>query len=151
MTALTIIRGLPGSGKSTLANQMAEESGAEPYSRASWTSHVETDMYWLRPDRTYDFNARLLSDAHDWCFTKVTKHLSEGYSVVVSNTFTTWREMERYVEYALTNGHELEVITMTEEYGSVHDVPESTMEKMRSRMESHNTIMEKVNGYRLGD
>jgi hypothetical protein len=123
---------------------MAEDALCDPCCPASWVMPHETDNYWLRPDGTYDFNPKLIGDAHDWCFGEVRGSLRLGYCAAVSNTFTTWREMERYVKLCKENGYELEVITMTNDYGNIHNVPEATLEKMRARFEPHEAIMAKV-------
>ena len=132
---LYLIRGVPGSGKTTLAKKVVE-----------WYDcicHLESDMYFERTGQ-YVFDREKLYAAHNWCQTTVQVLLNQGKRVVVSNTFTTYREMEPYVKYAKLNGIGVTLITMTKEYGSIHDVPEETMIKMRERFESHKDIREKI-------
>lgn len=133
---LYIIRGVPGTGKSTLAKKMM-----------GWHSnmcHKEADMYFERASGEYLFDRTKLGEAHNWCQTTTKNLLNLGVKIIVSNTFTTYREMAPYVEYAKLNGIGLTLITMTKEYGSIHGVPEETMIKMRERFESHNNIREKI-------
>lgn len=116
---ITLIRGLPGSGKSTLARKMVENGEAD--------AHFEADMYFK--DRP--FNLALLSDAHEWCQTWTKCDHDAGYHVVVSNTFTQLWEMEPYFDM----DPDARVIECTGDYGSIHDVPEEVLWKMRVRLE----------------
>ena len=100
-------------------------------------------MYFERSGE-YLFDCTKLGAAHNWCQSTTQTLLNQGNKVVVSNTFTTYREMGPYVKYAKQNGIGLTLITMTKEYGSIHSVPEETMIKMRERFESHNNIREKI-------
>lgn len=140
MSHLIIIRGVTGTGKSTLAKSYVKSFGY---------SHYETDMWFHRHDGQYVFNyANLFNNHHQNCFLTVCQCLSLGKTVVVSNTFTTYKEMEQYVRYAVNNGHTIQVLTLTDEFGSVHDVPEETMVKMRDRFESNQQIWDKINEYK---
>ena len=123
MTKLTLVRGLPGSGKSTYASRLVN----------SHTQHVEADMYFIDRDGNYAFNPSLLHAAHVWCLDRTTAFLIGGTSVIVTNTFTTMKEMQAYLDVARRFGLKLDVIEMRSQYGSIHGVPEATMEKMRKR------------------
>lgn len=125
MTTLTIVRGLPGSGKSTYAKQLLE---LDPRSR-----HLEADMYFIDRYGNYVFNPSHLREAHVWCLDSTASYLISGCSVIVSNTFTTMKEMQPYLDVARRHSVTLEVIEMRTQYGSIHGVPEATMEKMRNR------------------
>lgn len=132
---MILVRGLPGSGKSTVAKK--------------WllAAKLETDNYWYRPDGTYDFNPRLLSEAHQWCQNKTRMHVEDGYPVVVSNTFTRRWEMEPYMQIAKDNDYELVVLDLydagmsDEELAArcIHNVPVETIKNMRSRYERYET------------
>jgi predicted kinase len=119
---LYIIRGLPGSGKSTLAKQMG-------------ILHVEADQYFVQADGEYKFDANKLGQAHQYCWKWVDYFLSEGYDVVVSNTFTTRKEIKPYIDLAEKYNTEYKIIEATYNGKSVHNVPEKTVEKMRKRYE----------------
>lgn len=126
MNKLIVIRGLPGSGKSTLAKWMAMNS---------YTYHLEADMFFMKGDGTYDFQPALLGQAHEWCRTAAEAHLINGDNVIVSNTFTTRKEIMPYSEIAMRLGVEFTVITVEGDYGSVHAVPVDTLRRMKARWE----------------
>lgn len=124
---LYIVRGLPGSGKSTLAKKMVKDGAADV--------HYEADMFFMINGK-YQFNPAKLRYAHEWCFEAVRHALmTREQNVVVSNTFTQKWEAEKYITLAVMSGIDVEIITCTENYGSIHDVPEDAMVKMRDRFE----------------
>jgi predicted kinase len=128
MKTLILIRGLPGSGKSTLARAMREACAA--------TAHWETDMYFTE-DGEYRFDASKLSEAHEWCQEAVSECLGSYTfnTVIVSNTFTKWWEMEPYFEIAKHYGAQVLILECKNQYGSIHGVPQKTIDAMRSRWE----------------
>lgn len=119
MNTLYIVRGLPGSGKSTYAKTL----GVPVY---------EADMYFER-DGEYKFDPTKLHAAHQWCQRKVFKELLDMEDVAVSNTFTTLKEMQPYVDYAKTLGVKIVVIECTGNYGNVHGVPPEKLAQMKAR------------------
>ena len=143
MSKLTLIRGLPGSGKSTLARKIALETGA---------LHVEADMWINYSEKWRQESVKM---AHAICQEQANKALYygrdtvDGYQpappcglalyygrdVVVSNTFTQQWEMQPYLDMARKYGVQVEVITATGDYGSVHNVPAEAMQAMRERWE----------------
>lgn len=116
---LILIRGIPGSGKSTIAKEM---NGI----------HLEADMYFMR-DGDYQFDINRLREAHEWCQLTTKKRLGEGATVIVSNTFTTIKELRPYFEIASEFDIVPNVIVAQGEFGSVHNVPEETLAKMKAR------------------
>jgi predicted kinase len=100
MTTLTLVRGLPGSGKSTYARQLATLG----------TEHLEADMFFVDDDGNYTFNPSRLHAAHEWCLVATTAFFSRGTSVIVSNTFTTMKEMRPYLAVATRFNLEVDII-----------------------------------------
>lgn len=124
MAELVLIRGLCGAGKSTLAKTFV----------ANGYQHFEADMYFVN-DRTgkYKFDQSLIGNAHLWCQQHTKKELNEGNSVVVSNTFTTRKELKEYLNMAQHIGVPVRVIKVIGNFQNVHGVPEDVLQKMRDR------------------
>ena len=125
MSKLLLIRGLPGSGKSTIAKDYVLQ-GYQNY---------EADMYHIGLNGEYNWNPANLKKAHKWCKDQTEKELASGNNVVVSNTFTTQKEIQPYRELATKYDAKLEIIVATGDYDNVHNVPLQTVQKMRNRWE----------------
>lgn len=124
---LYLLRGLPGAGKTTLAETLLA---------ANLVQHIcEADNYFVGEDGVYRFDGAFLGKAHDLCFDLAERAILSGESVAVSNTFTTEREMEKYVDLAKERGIKLVSLVVENRHGkrSVHDVPETAMRRMRER------------------
>ena len=121
---LRLVRGLPGSGKSTRAQQLS----------ALGYVHVEADQFFM-VDGRYEFDTDKLGENHAKCKSLVDLLLQSGHDVVVANTFTTEAEVRPYRMIAKHNGAELEIESMENNYGSIHDVPEEAIARMRKRWE----------------
>ncbi|WP_117233895.1 ATP-binding protein [Vibrio maerlii] len=124
MGKLILIRGLPGSGKSTLAQKFVKNDGF---------THLEADMYFVNKNGEYCFDPQLLSAAHDWCQKQTVRALRNKQDVVVSNTFVQRWEIKPYAKLAKQFKVTLEVMECQGAYGSIHDVPEETIAKMKRR------------------
>jgi predicted kinase len=123
---LIIIRGLPGSGKTTLASVIATDNNFE---------HYEADMFFIDVNGKYKFDRSNIRQAHEWCQTSTKHALAEGKSVIVSNTFTTVKELKPYFQMAKTVGITPTVYICQNDWGSIHGVPEDTMIAMKSRFQ----------------
>jgi predicted kinase len=121
MSTLYIVRGLPGSGKST-------------YSKSLGCFHIEADMYFVY-DGKYEFDIGSISSAHKWCIDIVYNAMFSGADICVSNTFTVYDEIRPYIELCKKFYYDLKIITLTADYGSVHGVPDETIQRMRDRWE----------------
>jgi predicted kinase len=121
---LYIIRGLPGAGKSTLANKMSSKFGIE---------HYETDMFFIDKDGNYLFDWKRIGPAHEWCIRQVMAELYNEKSVIVSNTFTRFWELEEYIAVADRLLIPVTIIECLGDYGSIHNVPTDVVEKMKKR------------------
>ena len=139
---LYIIRGLPGSGKSTLADFVVEGHEKNRTPCQTPAIKVEADQFFVSSNghtETYNFDRRFLGAAHDECYGRAIRYLRSGYSVAVANTFSTKREVERYINGLQRTGLSREVgvlvIVCTGRFKSLHDVPAKAVEKMRERWE----------------
>lgn len=126
MKTLTIIRGLPGSGKSSLVTLL----------RNVYTRWFEADQYFNHPGTgVYEFDASKLGIAHKHCFDNTERSLKDSFDVIVSNTFTTEKEIKPYKELAEKYDAKFISIIVENRHGnkSVHDVPTEIIDKMRDR------------------
>ena len=123
---LIILRGLPGAGKTSFANLI-------------WPEAVicEADQYFYI-DGEYRFNPAKLKEAHSWCQT-IVRHLMSNSKpqVVISNTSTTEKELQPYLDLAKQYGYSVISLIVENRHGnsSVHGVPQETLKKMQDRFE----------------
>jgi predicted kinase len=120
---LLLIRGLPGSGKSTLAGNLI-----------GFYYHVETDKFWMDKGE-YKFDHSRLTEAHEWCLDQTRNLMNNGFSPVVSNTFTIKRNMRPYFELAQEFGIVPTVIHCQNDFGNIHNVPQDVLDRMRNQFE----------------
>ena len=128
MTHLTIIRGIPGSGKSSLALEILK--GCEKSDVG--VVFFEADQYFME-DGVYNWDINKIRCAHQWCQSQTLEHLNLGYHVIVSNTFTTKKELKPYFNMIHSFRKNPAVICMQSEWGSTHSVPQDVMDNMRKR------------------
>ena len=133
---LMLIRGMPGSGKSTLAQRLIRQGVIE--------CHYEADQYFVNEQGQYEWDVNHLMDAHDWCRSQAEAALEAGQRVAVSNTSVRLRDIRSYVEMARDwSVLPLRVVTLRSQYGSIHGVPEETMERMRRGFAQDQDILER--------
>lgn len=139
MQEIILIRGLPGSGKTTFAERLRDAlttASGLPSPNDQYYGHLEADMYF---DEYHDgkFEGWLIPQAHDWCQAQAEMSLEQGENVIISNTFSTIKEMTPYLELAGEHGARVTVIECQGDYSSIHDVPEKTIDKMKQRWEKY--------------
>lgn len=126
MGNLYLIRGLPGSGKSTFAKTLAELFS---------TDHMEADMFFMYGDN-YIWDASKIAEAHAWCQGWCLREMQDKEkNIIVSNTFTTEKEMQPYLDMAEKYGYSVTTLIVENRHGgqNIHNVPEATIQKMRNR------------------
>ena len=124
MNTLFIIRGLPGSGKSTLAKMLCPRDA------------YEADD-WFVDEGVYRFDPNQLVKAHQYCETVVKNAMdTRARKIAVANTFSQRWEMEPYFELAKKHKYVVQIIECQGNFGSIHGVPESVIERMKTRWEA---------------
>ena len=127
------MRGVPGSGKST-------------YIQKHWPDAqvFSTDNYWLRPDGTYDFNPRLLQQAHEWNLSDFRWFVSKYPDVfaVVDNCNVLIDHFLPYLQGHQKKWYVCEMPLHT--YGSTHNVPAETIERMKAKFEPLADHLDKI-------
>lgn len=133
MAALILVRGIPGSGKSTLARHLVT---THQMLRVFGTVfHYEADMYFMDNHGNYNFDASKLYDAHKWCQEKTRGVLEQNGTVIVSNTFTTKKELKPYFDLAREFGIVPVVYLAQNQFQNVHNVPADKLQAMRDRFQ----------------
>src|SRR3990167_9404201 len=123
---VVILSGVSGSGKSTLIQKMTDKNH-------TGYAVVSADDYWIRGDGQYDFNFRLLGNAHAWCKVNFDCVINDewGYHVVfVDNTNLTLEECRYYIAGGLAAGYDVLIVDMITDLTAeqlaernVHSVP----------------------------
>lgn len=132
MKNLILVRGIPGSGKSTLAKKiLTSEMMVQIHGTAF--GHYEADMYFVDEQGNYNFDASELGAAHSWCLRKTRETLEQNGTAVVSNTFTTIRELRPYFNLAKEFGIVPVVYLAQNQFNNVHGVPADKLQQMRDR------------------
>jgi tRNA uridine 5-carbamoylmethylation protein Kti12 len=129
MKNLILVRGTPGSGKTTLARNLCNLLDNV------MARHYEADMYFEDAQGNYNFDAERLVLAHGWCLRKTREALEENRTVIVSNTFTTKRELKPYFNLAKEFFIVPVVYLAQNQFPNVHNVPAEKLQKMRDRFQ----------------
>ena len=125
MPILLLIRGLPGSGKSTLAKEVYVPQGYV---------HFEADQFFYENGR-YIYDPDRRQEAHKRCRDQAYEALSAGRDVAVSNTFIRKWEVEPYRALAKALKADLQIITLTTQFESLHLKDKTRFEEIKSRWE----------------
>jgi predicted kinase len=121
--SLILVRGLPGAGKSTFAKSLRGQ-------------HFEADQFFIGDDGVYRWDGMQIGEAHVWCQTSTELAMELRYPlIVVSNTFTTEKELKPYLNMARKHNYQTTVLIVENRNSteSVHNVPPEVIEKMRAR------------------
>jgi len=114
MKKVIIMRGLPGSGKSRYVRGLVEREGqvtvcsADHFFEKTRSHIAETGVY---DEPYYDFDPRLLPQAHAACMTAFMEALSVGDEcVVVDNTNIERWQYQAYELAARAVGYEVQIV-----------------------------------------
>ena len=129
MKQLILVRGIPGSGKTTLARNLCNLLDNV------MARHYEADMYFEDAQGNYNFDATKLHQAHTWCHNKTREALEQNRTAVVSNTFTTIKELKPYFNLAKEFFIVPVVYLAQNQFPNVHNVPAEKLQKMRDRFQ----------------
>ena len=99
-----LIRGLPGSGKTTKSKEMVKNDEADIL--------IEADQYFEDDEGNYNFNGENIMEAHQDCRFRAFNALSNGKTVIISNTFVYRWQMEVYIDYCNENKINIKVICL---------------------------------------
>lgn len=91
---------------------------------------------YFQHDGEYNFDGTKLKLAHRWCEKTAFLAMQAGLDVCVSNTFVQRWQMQPYIDKAASTGHRLKIICMSQQYGSIHQVPQATLEKLRKEWQA---------------
>ena len=86
-------------------------------------------------DGEYKFDQSKLKDAHARCQLLTEKALQLDWTVIVSNTFTTKKELKPYFDLAKKFEIIPQVILCQNQFGNVHGVPDEVLKRMKLRFE----------------
>ena len=127
MKNLLIIRGAPGAGKTTIAKALL--------AAGLYDCHFEADMYFTGIDGVYKWIATQVHLAHEWCLEQVAVAMSEGRSIIVSNTFVRHQDVTPYLQIADYYKYKTqEMILWNAPFENVHGVPEDKVFQKLTRL-----------------
>ncbi len=127
---VTIMRGPSGSGKSTYTSKNLPNAFV-----------CSADLFFMK-NGVYNFDAKKLGFAHEYCKDKFKKAIKDGVSeIVVDNTNTQVREMSFYFDYAKKHGYEVNIVRLHAPVAvcasrNTHGVPQDAVQRMNDRMAS---------------
>lgn len=125
-----IFRGLPGAGKSTYLSKHFPNAVV-----------CSADQYFIDQSGNYNFNPKLLNEAHRSCFRKFLTACNVGNKLIaVDNTNTQLFEFYGYVQVALAYAFDLEIIRLETPIDiaakrNVHGVSLNNVKLMKERFQ----------------
>lgn len=120
---LTICRGIPGTGKSTYAKSMN-------------IFHVEADMYAMHNGK-YEYDRSKIKHAVEFMKNCTETAMKQGFDIVVCGTFVSKAHINNIVDIAKKYNREYQILTFTKNYGTIHNVPIETINRMKNNWENY--------------
>lgn len=123
-----ILRSVSGAGKSTLAKKLASE----------WCI-FEADKYLINESGEYEWSPDRMMEAHRLCYYKYSQYIDSGIGpLVVSNTNTSTKEFQKYIDIATEASYTVISIVLENRHGGIdtHSVPAATLEAQEQRIRS---------------
>lgn len=126
---VVILRGIPGAGKTTWARQNAQDA------------IICSADHFFEKDGVYQFNPKMLSQAHGACLKKFVEALQNGDQlVVVDNTNIKIQHLTPYVSLAEAYNYKVEIRTLKVPMlvgaaRNIHSVPQATIQRMEKEFE----------------
>ena len=120
---LVILRGCPNSGKSSFAKLLGKA--------------ICCADDWYTRKGVYNWNAKYLKNAHDWCQCKCKRFMQKDVSpIIIANTNITENLMQPYINMAEEFNYITYFIVIENRHNGVniHNVPLETIEKMKNRL-----------------
>jgi len=127
---LKILRGLPGSGKSTLAKNLIKNTDGVICSADNY--------FWNGTQKLRDYNPENLALAHEQCWQAFADACKEKKAlIVIDNCNVKIVHFQKYLDYAIEQGYETEVIVVTNDhrFNSLH-MDRTTQKNVRARYTS---------------
>lgn len=121
-----ILRSVSGAGKSTLAKKLASE----------WCI-FEAEKYLINESGEYEWTPERMMEAHRICYYKYCQYVDSGIGpLVVSNTNTTTKEFQKYIDKATAEGYTVISLVVENRHGSTdtHAVPQGTLASQERRI-----------------
>ena len=109
----------------------------------------EADKYFYNEGGEYIFDASKLGEAHKWCQNEVEIRMKDNqvnpqyYSeIVVSNTSTTEKELQPYIDLAEKYGYMVVSLVVENRHGNgeetnIHGVVKEVLDKMENRLKNN--------------
>lgn len=126
-----ILRSVPGAGKTTFAEELCGGNRSSVICCA--------DDYFTDLEGNYNWDVEKIGSAHKWCFNLFEENIAdETETIVVANTNTRERDVNKYRNYALENAYKVFVMTIENWHGGVntHGVPDETLDKMKEQIKN---------------
>lgn len=132
MRDLYILRGIPGCGKSELAETLADN-----FAMAGLKVIIAcADDFFITEEGDYEFDASRLGEAHNLCKLTVETAMDANFDAIfVSNTSTTQKELNPYLEMAKAYDYRVISLVVENRHGNsnIHEVPENSLKRMENR------------------